>query len=141
MSTVKKGDTVRIKYTGLLEDDTIFDQSENGEPLEFQAGSAEILPGVSNGVIGMAVGDKKQILLKPEEAYGPRLSGLEQNVPLEQLPDNVQEGDLLTATVGGDQIILTVTEIKGDTAVLDANHPLAGHTLTFDIELVGFDPV
>ena len=139
MSTVKKGDKVKILYTGLLEDKSIFDQSEQNEPLEFVAGTNEILPGISNGVIGMAVGDKKTLVLTPEEAYGPRLSGLEQEVPVEQLPDDVKVGDLLSADIQGEQVILAVTQIQGNVAVVDANHPLAGHTLTFNIELVGLE--
>ncbi len=140
MDTVKKGDKVSIQYVGLLEDKTIFDKSEKDEPLEFEAGTDEILAGISNGVIGMAVGDKKTITLSPGEAYGDRVAGLEQSVPVSDLPKGVQVGDLLSGEIQGQQIILSVVEINGDTATLDANHPLAGHTLTFDIELVGFEP-
>ena len=140
MDTVKKGDKVSIHYVGLLEDKTIFDRSEKDDPLQFEAGTDEILAGISNGVIGMAVGEKKTITLSPEQAYGNRIAGLEQAVPLSDLPNGVQVGDLLSGEIQGEQIILSVVEINGDTATLDANHPLAGHTLTFDIELVGLEP-
>jgi len=137
--SVKKGDKVTINYIGKLEDSEVFDQSEEGSPLEFVVGSSEIIEGISNGVIGMSVGDKKQITMPPEQAYGDKVAGLEQDVPLADLPDDVGMGDLLATEIEGQEIVLKVIEIKGDTAVLDANHPLAGHTLTFDVELVGIE--
>jgi len=139
MDNVKKGDKVSIKYTGRLEDESIFDQSDEDGPLEFEVGSDKIISGVSNGVIGMAVGDKKTITLPPDQAYGNKIAGLEQEVPLADLPDDVSVGDMLETEIDKQQIILSVVEINGDTAVLDANHPLAGHTLIFDIELVGLE--
>ena len=139
MDTAKKGDKVKIMYIGKLEDDTVFDQSEASDPLEFIAGSEDILPGISNGVIGMGIGDKKHIVLSPEDAYGQRMPGLEQEVSLEQLPADVKVGDMLGAEIEGQQIVLTVLDIRDKTAILDANHPLAGHTLTFDIEVVGIE--
>ncbi len=136
---VEKGDKVKVHYTGTLENGEVFDTSRNEEPLEFEAGSEELIPGFSNGVIGMSVGEKKTVEIKPEDAYGQRIDGLLQEVPISMLPQGVKVGDMLSADIEGHQMIFTVVDIKGDTALLDGNHPLAGHTLTFEIELMSVD--
>jgi peptidylprolyl isomerase len=136
MSEVNQGDTVRIHYTGRFENGTVFDSSKEREPLEFVAGGPGVIQGVSRGVIGMAEGDTKTVTVPPEEAYGDRNPALEQSVPRAQLPDEVQEGDQLRAIQGDQEIPVWVRSLDEENAVIDANHPLAGQTLVFDLELV-----
>lgn len=130
------GDTVRIHYTGKYEDGTVFDSSEGKDPLEFVAGSQQIIPGLDKAVLEMSEGDQETVTVPPEEAYGEREPALAQEVERDQLPDGVTEGAALEAEVGGQKTMLWVTELNDETAVVDANHPLAGKTLVFDVELV-----
>ena len=131
---VKEGDQVTIHYTGKLTDETVFDSSEGREPLGFTAGSEEIIPGVSNAVIGMAPGEKKTVEIEPDQAYGQPREDLVVKVPTEKLPEEAKEGDMLS---DGQNPVTWVVRERGDQeSVLDANHPLAGKTLVFDIELV-----
>ncbi len=140
MGEVKLGDRVNIHYTGQLEDGTVFDSSQDRDPLEFVAGEDEVIAGVSNAVLGMKPGESKNVELEPEEGYGARQEGLEQRVERTMLPDEAKVGDPLQATVGDHNIVVWVMEISDNHAVLDANHPLAGHRLLFDIELVSVNP-
>ena len=142
MTTTQKGDRVQIHYTGRFEDGQVFDSSEDRNPLEFTVGGPEIIPGVSLAVIGMEVGDKKTVSVPPEEGYGPRYPEQSQRVPRQFLPQEVQVGAALQLQ-GEDQeepLVVWVTEIDEESAVLDANHPLAGQVLVFDIELVSVNP-
>ena len=139
MGITKLGDRVKIHYTGRLEDGTVFDSSQGRDPLEFTAGGNEVLPGVDQAVLGMQPGESKTIVLSAEEAYGARTPGLEKRVPRSMLPDEVQIGDRLQAKVGEKAILVWVTELGEEFAVLDVNHPLAGRGLVFDIELVSFE--
>lgn len=135
----KAGDTLRIHYTGRLEDGTVFDSSEDREPLEYTAGSGEIIPGLDRGVIGMAVGDTRQVTVPPEDAYGPRDEGRVQAVPRTAIPDHIptDPGTRLSAQMQDGQTVQLVVTNRTDSHVeLDANHPLAGKVLTFDVELV-----
>lgn len=134
------GDTVRIHYTGKYEDGTVFDSSEGKDPLEFVAGSQQIIPGLDNAVLEMSEGDQQTVTVPPEEAYGDREPALAQEVERSQLPEGVSEGAALEAEVGGQKTMLWVTELNDETAVVDANHPLAGKTLVFDVELVSVTP-
>ena len=138
MSAIKEGDLIKIHYTGRLEDGTVFDSSEGREPLEFKAGGEEIIPGISRAVIGMEPGDAKTVTVAPEDGYGPHYPERCQTVPLNLLPEGVQVGSALQAQTqdGGEGITVWVTELNDENAVLDANHPLAGRTLIFDIQLV-----
>ncbi|MEA2004498.1 MAG: peptidylprolyl isomerase [archaeon] len=137
---VKKGDKVKVEYTGTLEDGTVFDSSEkHGEPLAFEVGAGQMIKGFDDAVVGMEVGDEKEITLKPADAYGDPNSQLIQKVPKDKLP---QDADLKTgmqlamALPNGQQIPATITEI-GDTEVtIDINHPLAGKTLNFKVKLI-----
>jgi len=133
MRVVEQGDRVRVHYTGRLEDGTVFDSSQGGEPLEFIAGGSEVIPGVSNAVLGMSVGETKTVTVPPEDAYGPHQEGLVQRVAIDRLPPGVQVGMPLKAVAGDREVILWVTELGEEEAVLDANHPLAGKTLIFDV--------
>jgi len=135
MDRVKAGDTVHVLYTGRFEDGTVFDETGDGEPLEFIAGSPELIEGVSQGVIGMEPGEKRTFTLSPEKGYGDRVAELEQRVPRTALPEGVKVGDHLLARVGEREFQVWVTELGEDEAVVDANHPLAGKTLIFEIEV------
>ncbi|MGY6499736.1 MAG: FKBP-type peptidyl-prolyl cis-trans isomerase [Acidimicrobiales bacterium] len=130
------GDRVRIHYTGRLDDGTEFDSSAGAAPLEFTVGSQEIIPGLDDAVLEMSEGETRTVTIPPEAAYGERVPGLEQEIDVEQLPEGVTPGVALRANVAGQETILWVTDVGEQTAVIDPNHPLAGHTLTFEVELV-----
>jgi len=139
MSQAKAGDSVRIHYTGKLDDGTEFDSSVNSDPLEFKLGEGGIIPGFEKAVDGMAVGDTKSVKIDPEEAYGPRHEQLIQEVPKSALPDNIEPAvgmQLQSETPDGQAMLLVVTEVTDESITVDGNHPLAGQTLNFDIELV-----
>ncbi|NND44736.1 MAG: peptidylprolyl isomerase [Xanthomonadales bacterium] len=139
MSQAKAGDTVAIHYTGSLDDGTEFDSSKGRDPLEFELGSGQVIPGFEKAVEGMAVGDEKTVNIPAEDAYGPRHEQMVQEVPKTALPEGLepQEGMGLRAQgQDGQPINLTVTEVKDDSIVVDGNHPLAGKALNFNIELV-----
>lgn len=139
MGKVNQGDVVHVHYTGRLEDGTVFDSSREREPLEFVAGGGGVIDGVSNAVLGMSEGESKTVTLPPEEAYGERNDALEQQVERSQLPEGVQEGDQLRAVQGDREIPVFVRKLDDENAVIDANHPLAGKALTFDLELVSIE--
>ena len=139
MSAAKSGDTVRIHYTGKLDDGTQFDSSEGRDPLEFALGDSQVIPGFENAVEGMAVGDKKSVKIQPEEAYGPRHDQLIQDVPKNQLPEDMTPAvgmQLQTQNESGQVMRFSVTAVDEETITVDGNHPLAGKALNFDIELV-----
>ncbi|MBD3170251.1 MAG: peptidylprolyl isomerase [candidate division Zixibacteria bacterium] len=139
MSTAKDGSVVKVHYTGKLDDGSVFDSSKDREPLEFTLGQGSVIPGFEKGIVGMEVGSAKTIKLTPEEAYGPRRDNLIADVKKEQFPDNIEPkiGEQLQLTQQDGQVInVTVTQIEGDTVTLDANHPLAGKDLEFEVELV-----
>jgi len=136
MSEIKSGDTVKVHYEGRLEDGSVFDSSAEREPLEFEAGSDQLIPGFSNAVVGMGVGDKKTVTVTAAEGYGERRPDLMQRMSVDELPDGVEVGDRLAAQAGDQTIPVVVTKIEDEEAELDANHPLAGHTLVFDIEVL-----
>jgi FKBP-type peptidyl-prolyl cis-trans isomerase 2 len=136
MSQVKQGDKVQVHYTGKFEDGTVFDSSQDAQPLEFTAGGTELIPGVSKAVIGMVPGDTKSVEIPPEEGYGQRQDGMEQTVPRNLLPPEAKIGDALQAQAQDQTIVVWVKELGEEEAVLDANHPLAGKTLFFDLEIV-----
>src|SRR5690606_31146920 len=132
MSQATAGDKVKIHYTGTLEDGSQFDSSKGRDPLEFQLGSDQVIPGFDKAVEGMAVGDTKSVTITPEDAYGPRNDQAIQEVPKSALPPDLVpvEGMSLQAQ-GPDQqpIQLTVVEVTDDSITVDANHPLAGKAL------------
>ncbi|MBA4031183.1 MAG: peptidylprolyl isomerase [Planctomyces sp.] len=142
MASVVAGDLVTISYRGTLDDGSVFDESTPEEPLQFTAGGEEVIEGLTNAVIGMNVGDKKRIVIEPEQAYGDYDSELEQTVERSELPEDAEVGDQLTATAEDDEeeeFPVWVVEINETEAVLDANHPLAGETLIFEIELLAIE--
>jgi FKBP-type peptidyl-prolyl cis-trans isomerase 2 len=139
MLKTKQGDTVKVNYTGKLEDGTIFDTSlvEGREPLTATLGEGHLIKGFEDALYDMSEGESKTITLKPEEAYGEPKDFMISEVPLNQLPEGVKVGEMLQGQGPQGPINVKVTEIKEDVAVVDANHPLAGKTLQFDLELVG----
>ncbi|MFP1630328.1 peptidylprolyl isomerase [Zhengella sp. ZM62] len=139
MSTAKNGDNVKIHYTGTLADGTKFDSSEGRDPLAFQLGAGQIIPGLEKEIAGMAVGDQKTVTIAADEAYGERDPRQVQQVPRNALPPDLepQVGMQLQAqTPNGVPVQLIVIEVAEDTITVDANHPLAGHDLTFAVEMV-----
>jgi len=136
---VKNGDTVRVHYTGRLETGEVFDTSEDGEPLEFKVGSGEVIPGFEEAVRGMEVGGARTVEIEPEDAYGPRREQLVATVEREhaEFPAEPEVGmNLLVPLPDGHQLEVVVTEVTDKHVVIDGNHPLAGHKLTFDLKLV-----
>jgi len=139
MSQAKSGDTVHVHYTGKLEDGTVFDTSEGRDPLSFELGKQMVVPGFEKAVDGMEEGEKKTITFPSDEAYGPRMDQLVFMVPRENLPEGYdpQKGQMLRMeTKDGRQMDVMVMEATDEGVKLDANHPLAGQALTFDVELV-----
>ncbi len=133
------GDTVRVHYTGTLEDGTEFDSSRDRDPIEFVLGAGQVIPGFENAVTGMEPGETKTFTIPADEAYGPHRPELVHRIPRAQVPAEVTlaPGARLEARdQGGRRVVLTVVEVTDEEAVLDANHPLAGKDLTFQIELV-----
>lgn len=139
MSEAKNGSLVKVHYTGKLEDGTQFDSSQGGNPLEFTVGNGEVIPGFEQAVVGMNIGDSKTVEVSPEQAYGEHREDRVLNMEKEKLPENItpEVGLRLQAKQPDDTVItFTVTDVSEDSVTLDANHPLAGKNLTFDIELV-----
>lgn len=139
MSEVKQGDTVRIHYTGTLDDGATFDSSAGRDPLEFVVGSGQIIPGLDKAIPGMSVGDKKVVNIPAEEAYGEADPAARQSVPRDAIPADIPLDlgmQLQVQTPSGQQMTVTVVEVTDAEVTLDANHPLAGKALTFDFEIV-----
>lgn len=139
MTQAKPGDTVHIHYTGKLSDGTQFDSSTGRAPLTFELGSGQIIKGLDDHVQGMAVGDKSTVTIPAEQAYGDPDPRNVQAVPREVMPDGVEIEvgmELQAQGAGGNPIPVRVTDVTRETVTVDANHPLAGEDLTFDVELV-----
>ena len=139
MSKAKLGDTVRVHYTGTLDDGTQFDSSAGRDPLEFDLGSGHVLPAFDTEVQGMAVGDSKSFKIEADAAYGRRHEQLIQEVPRNQLPQDMEVAvgmQLQAESNDGQPLLLVVTEVQEETITVDGNHPLAGQALNFAIELV-----
>lgn len=136
---VKKGDTVKVEYTGKLEDGSVFDSSEkHGKPLEFEVGAGQLIKGFEDGVVGMKKGEEKELSIKKEEAYGEPNPELVKKVPRDQLPKEQEpkEGMMLVLTMpNGQQVPAKITEVGDQEVTLDLNHPLAGKDLTFNIKV------
>ncbi|HMR91849.1 MAG TPA: peptidylprolyl isomerase [Chitinophagaceae bacterium] len=139
MQTVKSGDKIKVHYHGRLTSGETFDKSEGRAPLEFEVGSGMVIKGFDDGVTGMAVGEKKTIEIPFAEAYGPSNPEMMIDMPKDRFPKDmeIEVGmPLGMSDAQGNQYQVVVTEIKEDVVVLDANHPLAGKDLIFDLELV-----
>jgi FKBP-type peptidyl-prolyl cis-trans isomerase SlpA len=137
--TVKANDTVKVHYKGTLEDGQVFDESAGRDPLQFTIGEGQLIPGFENAVLGMAIDDVKTVTIPSGEAYGPVKDELMQEISKEYLPEDldVEVGmQLVSKQENGAELVVNVSEIKDETIIIDANHPLAGKDLTFEIQLV-----
>lgn len=142
MAQAKAGDHVKVHYTGRLQDGTIFDSSRDREPLEFTLGEGEVIPGFEQAVMGMEPGETKTVTITAEEAYGPRRDDLLIEVGRDQVAPGLDlfVGQQLQLRLQDGRIIpVTVAALTEETVTIDANHPLAGEDLTFEIELVAID--
>jgi FKBP-type peptidyl-prolyl cis-trans isomerase 2 len=139
MQEVKLGDKVKVHYNGRLTNGETFDSSSGREPLEFEVGSGNVIKGFDHGVTGMQVGEKKTINIPVDEAYGPRSEEMIIEFPKDRFPKDmeIESGmQLMMSNGSGQNIPVVVIEVKPEAVMLDANHPLAGEDLIFDIELV-----
>ncbi len=139
MAAAEQNNTVKVHYTGKLSDGTVFDSSRQREPLEFQVGQGQVIPGFEQAVVGMTPGETKTATVAPEQGYGDRRDDMVASVPKDNLPDDLdpEVGQQLQARDSeGQTIPVRITEVGDEAVTIDANHPLAGQTLTFDIELV-----
>ena len=139
MPRAKEGDTVKIHYTGRLQDGSVFDSSSERDPLQFNIGSGQVIPGFEEAVTGMTVGEKKTTLIPCAKAYGEKDASLimvvaRKHVPAEIEPEVGQR--LQVGSPSGQLLAVTVVEVSHENITLDANPPLAGEDLTFDIQLV-----
>jgi len=140
MTAVETGDRVNISYVGKFEDGSVFDRSPEGRPLSFVAGEeSEVIDGLSHGVLGMAEGEQKTITVPPEQGYGDRRDDLEYRVARELIPTEVQVGDPLRAETEKGPVVVWLVRLDDAHAVVDANHPLAGRTLVFDVEMLSIE--
>jgi peptidylprolyl isomerase len=139
MSKAKDGDKVKVHYTGKLEDDTVFDTSRGRQPLEFTIGSGNIIPGFEQAIVGMESGATKTFSIPPADGYGDHREELIVEVRRADFPPDVEPElgqQLQMQRPDGNTITVVVAQIEGESVTLDANHPLAGKTLVFDVELV-----
>lgn len=138
--TVKKGDTIKVEYTGKFEDGTVFDSSEKqGQPLEIAVGEGKVIPGFEEALVGMEPGEEKKVTLEPDKAYGQRSDEMLKKVPKEQLPkeETPEVGKVLMLHLpNGMQFPAPIVDIGENEVTLDLNHPLAGKTLTFELKVV-----
>ena len=135
----KDGDKVKVHYHGKLRNGDTFDSSQNRDPLEFTVGSGQVIKGFDDGVRGMKVGDKKTVEIGVEDAYGEKNQEMVIEFPKNQFPPDMEPEpgmQLMMNNGAGQQFPVTIKEVRDDVVVLDANHPLAGEDLIFDIELV-----
>ncbi|MFQ5837427.1 MAG: peptidylprolyl isomerase [Thermoplasmata archaeon] len=138
---VREGDKVRVHYKGTLEDGTVFDSSEGGEPLEFEVGTGKIIEGFEKGIMGMEEGEERQLSVPPEKAYGPHRDDMVGKLPAEQTANlDVQPGsEIQVQTKQGEVIKARVIQVVEDGVIVDTNHPLAGETLNFEVKLIGLE--
>jgi peptidylprolyl isomerase len=143
MQQAQNGDTVKVHYQGKLRSGETFDSSDGREPLQFTLGSGQVIPGFDNGIQGMQVGDKKTIEIPVDQAYGEKRQDMLIEFPKDQFPAEMtpQVGEQLMMSDGsGQQFPVIIAEVREESVVLDANHPLAGQDLIFDLELVHIEP-
>lgn len=143
MQQAQSGDKVKVHYHGTLRSGEIFDSSQGREPLEFTVGSGQVIKGFDDGVRGMQVGEKKTVQIPVQDAYGEKSNEMIFEFPKSQFPADMNPeigAQLMMSNGSGQSFPVTITEIKEDSVLLDANHPLAGQDLVFDIELVEIVP-
>ena len=139
MAQAKKGDTVKVNYTGTLEDGTLFDTSAEREPLKFTIGGGQVIPGFDLAVIDMVPGEVRVTVIPVEEAYGEHSTELVTDVDRERFPADMEleiGQQLQVGLADGEQAVVMIVDLSDTSVTLDANHPLAGQQLTFEIELV-----
>jgi peptidylprolyl isomerase len=140
MSAVQSGDTVKVHYIGKFDDGEVFDSSEGGEPLAFTVGAGQVIPGFDQALLGMQLGETKNVIIPAGEAYGEREEGLVQTIRRDQFRlgdvEPVVGMALEMRTPDGQGIPMVITDVTETSVTLDANHPLAGETLHFDLQLV-----
>ena len=140
MSQVKIGDKVKVHYKGTLNDGSIFDSSQGREPLEFGVGSGQVIPGFDNAVVGLSQGESKTVNIPSAEAYGPYQENMVLAIEKDKFPEdlNLTVGEQLQIpSKEGQPVVVVIKEVTDENVTLDANHPLAGQDLNFNIELVG----
>lgn len=139
MSKVKENDTVKVHYTGKLTNGQVFDSSLEREPLQVTLGQKSLIPGFENGLINMELNEKKTVVIPVEEAYGEIQKELFQKVPLSELPEEIKPEvgmGLMAKNPDGTERQLRITDVRKDAIIIDANHPLAGEELTFELEVI-----
>jgi peptidylprolyl isomerase len=142
VSKARQGDTVHVHYTGRLDDGTVFDSSQGREPLSFVLGKGDVIPGFEKAIEGLTVGEQTSAQIAPEDAYGPRSDTLILTVPHDLFPDGVTPAvgqRFEMSTEDGRRAPVVVTGVTEESVQIDANHPLAGEQLNFDLELVRID--
>jgi len=143
MAQARRGDVVRVHYTGRLDDGQVFDRSDEEEPLEFKIGEGEIIEAFETAIVGMSPGDSKTVTIEAADAYGLHRDDRILTVGRDELPDDVELSVGQQLQLRGDEdppIIVTVIDVTPSTVTLDGNHPLAGENLTFDLRLVDIRP-
>ncbi len=145
MTTIVEGNKVRVHYRGTLNDGTEFDNShERGEPISVEVGSGQVIPGFDNALLGMQVGESKTVTIPPEEAYGPLLDQARTEVNRSLFPEDLQLSEGMPvplATEEGHKLLGRIIGLTEEVVTVDLNHPLAGQTLSFEIELVEVEQV
>lgn len=139
MSKIKENDTVKVHYTGKLEGGQVFDSSLEREPLEFTVGEGKLIPGFEKAVIGMEKGESKEVNIPKDNAYGDHREELTQEINKTDLPEDIEPKvgmELMSKTPDGREFRVFVKDVKDNAIVIDANHPLAGKDLVFEIEVV-----
>ncbi len=139
MTQAKNGNKVKLHFTGKLDDGTVFATSVDSAPIEFTLGEGQVLPGIEEATEGMATGESKTVTIAAEQAYGPRRDDLKQEIPKDHLPDDLtpEVGQRLRIErIDGDPMVVSVAAVTDESITVDANHPLAGRDLTFDLEMV-----
>ena len=142
MAVANKGNKVKVHYTGKLNDGTVFDSSENREPLEFVLGEGNMIQGFDAAVQGMELGSEKSVLIPSVEAYGDKREDMLVDIPIDQVPADIKPEvgmDLSIQNQEGQPMPVKVVNVDQEKITLDANHPLAGQDLTFEIKLVEID--
>lgn len=138
MAQAKSGDLVAVHYTGKFTDGSVFDSSQGGEPLRFTLGAQEVIPGFDEAVLGMSPGESKTQNIPVDQAYGPRNDEMVISVDRSEFPADleIEVGRQLKLTEEGQTMMVTIADVQPNSVTLDANHPLAGRDLVFEIELV-----
>lgn len=137
---IQNGTIVNVHYTGRFPDGTVFDSSQDRGTLRFKVGDGQVIPGFERAVIGKSIGDVVEVEIAPENGYGEVQADLLVNIPLDRLPEQLEIGQQLEANFqNGQTTVVTVAEITNEYATLDANHPLAGRDLIFEIQVVSVE--